>query len=303
MKPVVVAIALAYVSAAGSTTGVLETDLKPQTTAAFDRYVRLVESRIDGEVRQPDGFLYIDRMAEARRRSVEAALRRGEVVVESQEMRDQGRTVNIPDGRVHHWIGLAFIPGVHVADAVKLLQDYDRHADVYAPAVQRSKVLSRDGDRLRVFLRFQQKKGITVTVNSEHEAEFFRIAPDRVHSRIHSTRIAEVADAGTPQEHEKPVGRDGGYLWRLNSYWRFLERDGGTYIQCESLTLTRDIPFGFGWLVGPFVNSIPRESLDFTMERTRKALTTKPSASAPSAAPSLTGVKEIMRTSGASQEK
>ena len=29
---------------------------------------------------------------------------------------------------------------------------------------------------------------------------------------------------------------------------------------------------GFGWVVGPFVNSIPRESLAFTMERTRDAL-------------------------------
>ena len=80
------------------------------------------------------------------------------------------------------------------------------------------------------------------------------------------------AAANEPGEREKPVGRDGGYLWRLNTYWRFLERDGGTYIQCESVTLTRDVPFGFGWLIGPFVNSIPRESLTFTMERTRAAL-------------------------------
>ena len=275
-KPLALAIAIAYGSAASSSTGMLETDLKPQTTAAFDRYVSLVEARIDGEVGKPDGFLYLDRLAEARRRSVEAALRRGEVIVESQQMRDRGRTVDIPDGRVHHWIGLAFMPGIRVDEVTKVLQDYDRHSVIYAPAVQRSNILSRDGDHFRVFLRFTQKKVITVTVNSEHDAQFFRIAPDRVHSRIRSTRIAEVADAGTPQEHEKPVGRDGGFLWRLNTYWRLLERDGGTYIQCESLTLTRDIPFGFGFVVGPFVNSIPRESLSFTMQQTRKALTTKP---------------------------
>jgi len=277
-KPLALAVVVAYGLGSSSATGMMEADLRPQTVAAFDRYVSLVESRIDGEVRRPDGFLYLDRLPEEKRRAADTAVRRGEVVVESQEMRDQGKTVNIPDGRVHHWIGLAFMPGVHVDDAVKLLQDYDRHATIYAPAVQRSKILSRDGDRFRVFLRFMQKKVITVTVNSEHDAEFFRIAPDRVHSRIRSTRIAEVADAGTPAEHEKPVGRDGGFLWRLNTYWRMLERDGGTYIQCESLTLTRDIPFGVGWLVGPFVTSIPRESLSFTMQQTRKALTAKPSA-------------------------
>lgn len=74
------------------------------------------------------------------------------------------------------------------------------------------------------------------------------------------------------RERELPVGLDGGYLWRLNTYWRFLERDGGTYMECESLTLTRGIPFGIGWIIRPFVTSIPRESLEFTLNSTRKAL-------------------------------
>jgi hypothetical protein len=68
------------------------------------------------------------------------------------------------------------------------------------------------------------------------------------------------------------VGRDGGYLWRLYTYWRLHERDGGTYLQCESISLTRGIPTGFRWLVGPFVTSIPRESLTFTLDTTRNRL-------------------------------
>jgi hypothetical protein len=65
-------------------------------------------------------------------------------------------------------------------------------------------------------------------------------------------------------------------MWRLNTYWRFLERDGGTYIQCESLTLSRDIPFGLGWVIGPFVMSVPKDSLTFTLDRTRAALRHSP---------------------------
>jgi hypothetical protein len=61
-------------------------------------------------------------------------------------------------------------------------------------------------------------------------------------------------------------------LWRLNTYWRLLERDGGTYLQCESISLSRGIPTGLGWLVGPFVTSIPRESLAFTLETTANRL-------------------------------
>ena len=273
-----VALVLFSVAAPGATDGVMSAELKAGTIAAFDAYVRAAESRMDDAVRRPDGFLHIDRLPPDRRREAEASMGRGDVVIDAvKNDLNGGRAIDIPDGRVHHWVGAAFIRGVRMPEAVKLLQDYDRHAAIYQPAVQRSKVLARDGDRFRVFLRFYQKKVIAVTVNSEHEAEFVRVGTDRALSRIRSTRIAEVAEAGTPREHEKPVGRDGGYLWRLNTYWRFLERDGGTYIQCESITLTRDIPFGFGWIVGPFVTSIPRESLVFTMERTREALTARAS--------------------------
>jgi hypothetical protein len=120
------------------------------------------------------------------------------------------------------------------------------------------------------------KKVITVVVNSEHNALFARPTADRAEGWIRSTRIAEVENPDGGGEREKPVGQDGGYLWRLNTYWRLLARDGGLYIQCESVSLTRGIPTGFGWLVGPFVTSIPRESLTFTLETTRKQLVREP---------------------------
>lgn len=269
-RPLVLATLFAVNS--GTVAGTMDSELKPETVAAFDRYVRVAEERITSEVQQPDRFLYLDTLGDARRTNALAAVRRGEVIVDPLETKDRGKAIDIPRARVHHWVGVAFVPGARLDQTVKLLQDYGRHAEIYTPAVQQSKILSRDGDQFRVFLRFHQKKGISVTVNSEHEAEFFHPGADRVYSRIHSTRIAEVDAPGTAGEKEKPVGHDGGYLWRLNTYWRFLQRDGGTYIQCESITLTRDIPMGFGWLVGPFVNGIPRESLAFTMERTRNAL-------------------------------
>jgi len=244
-------------------------DLQPKTVAAFDRYVKLTETGIDA----PGGkALWIDTVPDPRAKEIGELLRAGNVVVERLLTKDGARDIDIPNGLVHHWVGTVFVPGARLQDAVALLQDYDRHAEVYAPAVQRSKRLSQDGDRFTAFLRFYQKKVIAVVVNSEHEAVFVRRAPGEVRSRIRSTRIAEVEGPGTPAEREKPVGRDGGYLWRLNTYWRFVERDGGVYIQCESVTLTRSIPIGLGWLVGPFVTSVPRESLEFTLDTTRKTL-------------------------------
>jgi hypothetical protein len=178
----------------------------------------------------------------------------------------------VPDGLIHHWIGTTFISGATVDRGVALLQDYDRHSELYAPIVTRSKLLKRSGDTFVSFLRFRQKKVITVVVNTENEARFSRPGPGRAEVRIHSTRVAEVEHPDTPREAEKPVGNDGGYLWRLNTYWRLLEADGGVYLQCESVTLTRGIPIGLGWLIGPFVTSIPRESLEFTLETSRRLL-------------------------------
>jgi hypothetical protein len=37
------------------------------------------------------------------------------------------------------------------------------------------------------------------------------------------------------------------------------------------VSLTRDIPTGLGWMIGPFVTSVPRESLTFTLTTARKA--------------------------------
>ena len=243
-------------------------NLEPRTAAAFDRYVVVSES----QAAAAQQFLAVDALADAERRAALERLRRGELVIDRPRTTQDGKPIEIPSGMVHHWRGTAFIAGATVGQAVALLQDYDRHGEIYRPNVARSRTLSKDGDVFRVYLRFYMKKVITVVVNSEHEARFSWPAPDRAQSRIHSLRIAEVEDPDTPGEREMPVGQDGGYLWRLNTYWRFLERDGGTYIQCEAISLTRAIPLGLGWLVGPFVTSIPRESLTFTLETTRKTL-------------------------------
>ncbi|HEU4938805.1 MAG TPA: hypothetical protein VFT39_20290 [Vicinamibacterales bacterium] len=242
-------------------------DLQPRTVAAFDRYVRAAEAQM-----VPEPFLRLDALAETDRRAKLAALKHGELYIERLSAREAGKTIDIPGGLIHHWLGAAFVPGATLGQAVDLLQDYNRHAEIFRPAIARSKLVSRTGDTFRVDLRFYMKKVITVVVDTENEARFTYPAPDRAQSRIYSLRIAEVADPDTPKEHQLPPGHDGGYLWRLYTYWRFLERDGGTYVQCEAISLTRSIPAMFGWLIGPFVSSIPRESLAFTLESTRKTL-------------------------------
>ena len=257
-----------FLATALSSAGVMAADLQARTVAAFDRYVTLTESRLQKD----PAFLWIDGLTDARRGPIREQLRRKEMAIERLKTKDGARDIDVPDGLIHHWIGTAFVENATIEQALTILQNYDQHQQIYAPTVAGSKLLSRKDDRFHFFLRFSMKKVITVVVNSEHDARFFRPVPNRAEGWIASTRIAEVENPGTPEEREKAVGHDGGYLWRLNTYWRLLARDGGVYIQCESVSLTRGIPFGLGWAVGPFVTSIPRESLTFTLERTRQQL-------------------------------
>jgi hypothetical protein len=246
--------------------------LKPSTVEAFDRYVRLTEARNSRELQRGSGLLWIDTLAEADRQAADAELKRGEVKLQKLETLENSATIPCPGGLIHHWVGVIFIPHVKVQDVLGVLQDYDHHAEYYAPDVERSKMESRDGDHFRAFLRFRRHKVITVVLDTEHDVHYFRDSESRAHSRSSATRIAQVENAGKSDEREKSPGDDDGFLWRMETWWRIVEADGGVYVQSEVVSLTRDIPAGLGWMVGPFVNSIPKESLTFTLDATRTAV-------------------------------
>jgi hypothetical protein len=246
--------------------------LKTETQGAFERYVKLAEARNDGELKRGTDLLWVDGLPEEQRAEAYAALKRGEVKMQKLEILDNAKSLPCPGGMIHHWTGVVFIPGAKLEDVLGVLEDYDRHSLYYAPDVERSKIESREGDHFRVFLRFRRHKVITVVLNTEHEVQYFRDAPGKAHSRSSAVRIAEVENAGKSEEREKTPGDDDGFMWRMETWWRMEERDGGVYVQSEVASLTRDIPTGLGWMIKPFVTGIPKESLTFTLEATRKAV-------------------------------
>jgi hypothetical protein len=246
--------------------------LRPATVDAFDRYVRLTDVRNDAELTQGNKLLWIDGLTEASRGEAYADLKRGAVKIQKLETRDDGAPIRCPDGLIHHWVAAVFIPGTKLDDVLKVMQDYDHHSKYYAPDVERSKLESRDANHFRAFLRFRRHKVVTVVLDTEHDVRYFRDAALRAHSRSSATRIAQVENPGKQDEREKTPGDDSGFLWRMETWWRMVEADGGVYVQSEVVSLTRDIPTGLSWLIGPFVNSIPKESLTFTMEATRRAV-------------------------------
>ena len=264
------ALALALCGSASAT------DLKQQTISAFDHYVALSEAQINSSLSPSPGdpapFLWVDSEPSAQRPSILAQLHAGQVVVARLTTLDNGKPIPVPGGMIHHWIGTVFIPGATLAQTLALVQDYDHHAEYYRPQVIASKLLARDGNDFRIYLRLYEKKILTCVLDTRHEVHYAILDATRAWSRSRTTEIREVTGWKASDEHDLPAGHDDGFLWRMNTYWRFEQRDGGVYVECQSISLTRDIPAGLGWLIGPFVESIPRESLEFSLGATRKAL-------------------------------
>lgn len=227
---------------------------KTRTVAAFDRYIAAAERRIAHEQSSADAFLLLNGMQAAEHDTVADRLRAGEVIV------NQIDTPEIPDGLIHDWIGTVFVSGATVEQVLATVQDYDHLAPHFQPEVQASKLISHSGEDFQIFMRVRKHKVVTVVLDAESDVHYGRLDPHHWFSASRSRRIDEVG------------GGDHGFLWRLNSYWRFVQTPEGVIVQCEAISLTRDIPSGLGWMIGPFVTSIPRESLEFTLASTRKAV-------------------------------
>jgi len=260
------------------------TDLEPRTLVAFDQYVRQAESKLDSESASTGPFLWVERLPTERRAADEAQLRAGQVVIERLDvstadgLAKRDKPIEVPGGLIHHWIGTVFIPGATLAQTLALEEDYDHHQDYFRPDVMRSKILRRDGNDFSIELRLYKRKVVTTVLDTEHQVHYTIVDATHAWSRSKTTRIQEVDNAGERNERLEPEGHDRGFLWRMNTYWRFEEKDGGTYVESQSISLTRDIPTGLGWLVGPYVNSVPRESLAFTLATTRSAVLKRVSA-------------------------
>jgi hypothetical protein len=249
--------------------------LKENTLSAFQKYVELTDARNDAELKAGTQLLWVDSLAEPARTIAYAELKGGEIKIRRLETREDGGKIRCPGGMIHHWTGVGFIPEAKLGDVLKVLEDYDHQAQYYAPDVERSRIETHDDDHFVVFLRFRRHKVITVVLDTWHDVHYFHDSGTGVHSRSSTTRIAQVENAGKQSEREKPPGDDDGFLWRMETWWRIEGRDDGVYVQSEVVSLTRDIPAGLGWLIGPFVTSIPKESLTFTLEATRKAVLAK----------------------------
>jgi hypothetical protein len=233
---------------------------------AFNSYGGAVEARLARQHGSQDHFLAspaIDRERE------ESCLRRGEFIVERLT---PSTGADFSGALLHHWRGTAFAPGAKAADFERLMRDFDAYPQHFSPQVIQAKVISDGGDRMEASMRVRQRHVITVVMDTAYDIDFGRLDARHGYSVSRSIRIDEIDSPDTKAERALNADEEHGFLWRLNTYWSYEERDGGLYLQIEAVSLTRSIPHGLGWAVRPYIESIPRESLEFTLRSVCNAL-------------------------------
>jgi hypothetical protein len=253
---------------------VMAAKLQEKTLTAWDVYVRLTEERIQEELNSSTGFLAQDFQSVPKAQMERDAVLSGKILVEKMKtLNPRGRKIKVPAGTLHHWRGSVFIPDVDLETVLTQVRNPARQKDLQEDVLE-SRILEENDDSLRLYLKLVRSKIVTVTYNTEHLIEYQRHGEGLASSRSIATKIAELEDAGTTSEREKPEGKDHGFLWKLNSYWRYQQVDGGVLVECESLTLSRGVPVILAPFVKPIITNVARESMQRTLSSMRDRFST-----------------------------
>jgi hypothetical protein len=224
-------------------------ELRPPVEAGWKAYVAAAEARIARERGQ----------AIPRRPGAD----RGEIIVEQVGTPGPDGNLGVPDAAVHHWRGTVLVPGARLDDVLSRLEREppdNRQEDVVA-----SSILQARPGYLKVAIRVRRSLIMSAVFDTEHEVYFERHGPSRAASWSVATKIVEVADAGTPKERPKGPEEDRDLLWRWHAFWRYEQLDQGVLVECESITLSRPVPFMLKPVAGPLVSHVARESMDRTL--------------------------------------
>ena len=248
--------------------------LEPETAAGWRQYAWLTGQRIDRELKSPQGFLALDFAATAG--AERQAVLSGQMPIASMlSVRADGRSADVPGGWVHHWRGAVLIRGARLDEVFQRLQEEvpgTGKGDVIA-----SQILARDGPHLRVSIKLQRRGRFIVAYNlvynTEHDVTLRRLTSMRGSSTSVATKIAELYHPGTADEREFGPGEDNRFLQRWNSYWRYEEVPAGVIAECESITLSRRAPAGFGW-ARSLVDGTAKESMERALVNLRRHFAT-----------------------------
>jgi hypothetical protein len=240
----------------------------PKTVEAWNVYVAATEARVASELAAMGPFLVSD--LSDQRDAIRKAIVEGAIPVAPMATLDRtARPLSVPGGTIAHWRGAVLLPGISLDSLLQRLQ-HPNEQGPYPDDVLSLRVLEREHDRLTLAMRLMRRKVVTATYDTEHATSYRWLGPTRASSRSVSTRIVEVVNAGTRTERTLAEDEERGFLWRMNSYWRYEEVPDGVIVELESISLSRGIPMGLGIVLTPTIDRIARESITRTLASLRR---------------------------------
>jgi hypothetical protein len=238
--------------------------LKAETVAAFESYAGKVESQLEDRWRGRKNFLSLDDDPVEKEGVLKGGL--------SIKALPSGQPVSIPEGLIHDWTGAVYIQHTGVLQVIAILRDFDRHKKIY-PEVADSRTIRQNGSDTIGYWRLQQRRGLVpVILEVEQAAHYEQPQPGKWICKAYAKDITEVDTSLFTRGRKFPPGEGHGYLWRLYAYWSLEDYAGGVLAECRTLSLSRDIPQGLTWAVGPYVQKMPQESLTSTLRETEVAV-------------------------------
>jgi hypothetical protein len=219
--------------------------LKPETTLQFDCYIQAAEARLDAR----KAFLLTD---------TDSALT--EQLVRGQKVRtieaNGANPHKLPGGQLYDWIGAAFIPGTTLEKLVRMLQDYDHRAQYFPETISSSRLLCLTGtDHFQYSMRMKEPAILEV----DSDVVWEKVDSQRWRCRSLSTKVSE-------------VGKDHGYLRRLNSYWRFAETPKGVFVEAETITLSDEFSSVTRFMGSALMGINPEKSLKHSLTSMRESV-------------------------------
>lgn len=243
------------------------TTLQPKTIEQFEAYAGKVEDQLSLRWHGQPAFLELDD-----NQTELAKVLNGELLIRPGV---PDNPVAISGGLIHDWLGDVFIPNTTVDQVLTVLQDFNHHSTIY-PSISKSRLVSAKENKIAGYWRLQQKNSIVPLVLDVQEDETYApVGKGRWICRAYAKDIREVEHAGGPEERILPLNEGQGFLWRLYGYWSLEPQRGGVLVECRTLSLSRNIPPAIAWMVRPFVQSFPRDSLNATLRDTRAAVVKK----------------------------
>jgi hypothetical protein len=238
------------------------TEPKRETLRVWDDYIGGVSMSVAERNSGNRPFLWVDESPDTRMH-----VQNGKMVITNRDPR------KVPQGLIHHWVGVMFVPNVSLEQVMRVLNSYDRYSDIYKSLIKKTSVVANAGDTVTLnVLAVQKALSVTAAVDTEEEIQIARPAPNRICITANSARIQEIANYGQPSEHPFPEDRRPGYVWRALIVQRLEQRDGGVYVELETISLSRGIPVEVRWLIKPLTDELPRKMMADILDETRTAV-------------------------------